>query len=94
MDEPLGAVDFKMRQNLQEELENIWIKNKITAVMVTHDVDEAVYMSDRVIVMSTDKGKILEDMKIDINRPRNRSSEKYEEYKVKLTNILSKCYGE
>lgn len=92
MDEPLGAVDFKMRQNLQEELENIWIKNKITAVMVTHDVDEAVYMSDRVIVMSRDKGRILEDLKIDLERPRNRDNSEYEHYKTRLTNILSKCY--
>lgn len=92
MDEPLGAVDFKMRQNLQEQLENIWMKNKITAIMVTHDVDEAVYMSDRVIVMSRDKGKILEDMTINLERPRNRVDEEYEAYKNKLTRILSECY--
>lgn len=94
MDEPLGAVDFKMRQNLQEELENIWTKNKITAVMVTHDVDEAVYMSDRVIVMSRNKGQILEDLKIDLQRPRNREESEYEQYKTRLTKILSKCYEE
>lgn len=94
MDEPLGALDFKMRQNLQEELENIWTKNKITAVMVTHDVDEAVYMSDRVIVMSRNKGQILEDLKIDLQRPRNREDSDYENYKIKLTKILSKCYEE
>ena len=94
MDEPLGAVDFKMRQNLQEELENIWTKNKITAVMVTHDVDEAVYMSDRVIVMSRNKGQILEDLKIDLQRPRNREDSDYENYKIKLTKILSRCYEE
>lgn len=92
MDEPLGAVDFKMRQNLQEQLENIWMKNKITAIMVTHDVDEAVYMSDRVIVMSRDKGKILEDMTINLERPRNRVDEDYEAYKSNLTRILSECY--
>ena len=94
MDEPLGALDFKMRQNLQEELENIWTKNKITAVMVTHDVDEAVYMSDRVIVMSRNKGQILEDLKIDLQRPRNREDSDYENYKIKLTKILSRCYEE
>lgn len=94
MDEPLGAVDFKMRQNLQEELENIWIKNKITAVMVTHDVDEAVYMSDRVIVMSKNRGHILEDLKINLDRPRNRINSEYESYKTRLTSILSKCYEE
>lgn len=93
MDEPLGAVDFKMRQNLQEQLENIWIKNKITAIMVTHDVDEAVYMSDRVVVMSRDKGRIIEDLKIDLGRPRDRESDEYLEYKNRLTKQLSKCYG-
>ena len=93
MDEPLGAVDFQMRQNLQEQLENIWIKNKITAIMVTHDVDEAVYMSDRVVVMSRDKGRIIEDLKIDLGRPRDRESDEYLEYKNRLTKQLSKCYG-
>ncbi|MGL5754100.1 MAG: ABC transporter ATP-binding protein SaoA [Paraclostridium sp.] len=93
MDEPLGAVDFQMRQNLQEELESIWIKNKITAIMVTHDVDEAVYMSDRVVVMSRDKGRILEDLKIDLDRPRDRDSDEYLEYKNRLTRKLSACYG-
>ncbi|WP_164690138.1 ABC transporter ATP-binding protein SaoA [Paraclostridium sordellii] len=92
MDEPLGAVDFQMRQNLQEELESIWIKNKITAIMVTHDVDEAVYMSDRVVVMSRDKGRIIEDLKIDLDRPRNRESNEYLEYKNRLTKQLSECY--
>ncbi|MGL5642525.1 MAG: ABC transporter ATP-binding protein SaoA, partial [Paraclostridium sp.] len=91
MDEPLGAVDFQMRQNLQEELESIWIKNKITAIMVTHDVDEAVYMSDRVVVMSRDKGRILEDLKIDLDRPRDRDSDEYLEYKNRLTRKLSAC---
>ena len=93
MDEPLGAVDFQMRQNLQEQLENIWIKNKITAIMGTHDVDEAVYMSDRVVVMSRDKGRIIEDLKIDLGRPRDRESDEYLEYKNRLTKQLSKCYG-
>ncbi|HEK9067720.1 TPA: ABC transporter ATP-binding protein, partial [Clostridioides difficile] len=59
---------------------------------VTHDVDEAVYMSDRVIVMSRDKGRIIDDINIDIPRPRIRGSQKYEEYKNKLTDTLSKCY--
>lgn len=92
MDEPLGAIDFRMRQNLQEELEKIWMKNKITAVMVTHDVDEAVYMSDRVVVMSRNKGEIIKDLKIDMERPRDRKDEKYINYKEELTAILSECY--
>lgn len=94
MDEPLGAVDFQMRQTLQDELSRIWLKNRITAVMVTHDVDEAVYMSDRVIVMSRNKGQILTDMRIELPRSRDRNSSEYEAYKSSLTDILKQCYGE
>lgn len=91
MDEPLGAVDFQMRQILQEELEALWLKDRTTVIMVTHDVDEAVYMSDRVIVMSTEKGNIIEDMHIDMKRSRDRESEEYKEYKDKLTKVLKKA---
>ena len=94
MDEPLGAVDFQMRQTLQDELSRIWLKNRITAVMVTHDVDEAVYMSDRVIVMSRNKGRILTDMKIELPRSRDRSGSEYEDYKTSLTEVLTQCYKE
>jgi NitT/TauT family transport system ATP-binding protein len=90
MDEPLGALDYQMRQSLQSELEDIWLEDRTTVVMVTHDVDEAVYLSDRVIVMSTDKGKVIEDLHIDLDRPRDRKSERYEEYKNRLTDVLSK----
>lgn len=88
MDEPLGAVDFQMRQLLQVQLESILQQKKVTSLMVTHDVDESVYLSDRVIVMSRDHGKIMEDLKIDLSRPRNRTAPKYHEYVDELTNIL------
>ncbi|MEG0371372.1 MAG: ATP-binding cassette domain-containing protein, partial [Clostridium sp.] len=93
MDEPLGAVDFQMRQILQEELEEIWLQDRTTVIMVTHDVDEAIYMSDRVIVMSTEKGKIIEDMKINLDRPRKkvRNSKEYENYKAYLTSVLKRA---
>lgn len=89
MDEPLGAIDFHMRKSLQEELEQIWLKDKTTVVMVTHDVDEAVYLSDRVIVMSRNKGKIIGDISIDIERPRSRVSNDYSKYKDELTSLLT-----
>lgn len=88
MDEPLGAVDFQMRQLLQVQLESILQQKKVTSLMVTHDVDESVYLSDRIIVMSRDHGKIMEDLKIDLPRPRNRTAPKYHEYVDELTNIL------
>ena len=88
MDEPLGAVDFQMRQLLQMQLESILQQKKTTALMVTHDVDESIYLSDRVIVMSRDQGKILADVKIELPRPRDRTAPKYHEYVDQLTNIL------
>lgn len=91
MDEPLGAVDFQMRQMLQVQLESILQKRKTTALMVTHDVSESIYLSDRVIVMSRDHGKILADVRIDIPRPRERTSPRYHEYVDQLTNILKEA---
>lgn len=91
MDEPLGAVDFQMRQMLQMQLEEILQQKKTTALMVTHDVDESIYLSDRVVVMSRDHGKIIEDLKIDLQRPRNRTSPQYHEYVDRLTVILKEA---
>lgn len=88
MDEPLGAVDFQMRQLLQVQLESIVQAKKTTSLMVTHDVDESIYLSDRVIVMSRNHGKILEDVTIDLPRPRDRTAAKYHEYVDHLTEIL------
>ena len=88
MDEPLGAVDFQMRQMLQMQLEEILQQMKTTALMLTHDVDESIYLSDRVVVMSRDHGKIIEDLKIDLPRPRDRTAPKYHEYVDRLTVIL------
>ncbi len=88
MDEPLGAVDFQMRQTLQEELESILIRDKVTVLMVTHDVEEAVYMSDRVIVMSKNQGAIAEDFLLDLNRPRDRRSPAYRQAVHHLMDIL------
>jgi NitT/TauT family transport system ATP-binding protein len=88
MDEPLGAVDFQMRQLLQVQLESMLQKNRKTALMVTHDVDEAIYLSDRVIVMSRDRGKILADIKIELPRPRDRKDRRYHQYTNELSDIL------
>ncbi|MFI3271079.1 MAG: ABC transporter ATP-binding protein SaoA [Pseudomonadota bacterium] len=77
LDEPLGAVDHQMRQQLQDELYELWMAEKKTVVMVTHDVDEAVYLSDRVIVLSAKTGQVQEDVHIDLPRPRNRGEQGY-----------------
>jgi len=93
MDEPLGAVDMQMRQSLQEDLEALWLKDKTTVVMVTHDVDEAIYLSDRVIVMSAQEGKIVEDMPVRLPRPRDRKGMEYSKHKEHLTEALRIAMG-
>ena len=88
MDEPLGAVDFQMRKLLQIQMEAMLQQRKVTTMMVTHDVDEAIYFSDRVVVMSRDHGRIVADVKIDLPRPRDRTNPKYHEYMDELTEVL------
>lgn len=70
MDEPFGALDALTREVMQGQLLKIWAETKKTVVFVTHSIDEAVIMSDRVIVMSGRPSSVLEDIKIDIPRPR------------------------
>jgi NitT/TauT family transport system ATP-binding protein len=70
MDEPFGAVDAQTREQLQEELLKIWNQTDTTVVFVTHSIDEAVYLSDRVVVMQARPGRIREEVAIDLPRPR------------------------
>lgn len=71
MDEPFGALDAQTREIMAEELLRIWDQQKKTVIFITHGIDEAVYMADRVVVMGTRPGTIKEIMKIDLPRPRN-----------------------
>lgn len=88
MDEPLGALDPHLRQGLQEELASLWEKDGTTVLMVTHDVDEAVFLSDRVIVMSADLGRIVGDIPIRLARRRDRSTRAYLAYKDQLMGLV------
>lgn len=89
MDEPFGSVDAQTRNVLQEELLVIWERTKRTILFVTHSVDEAVYLADRVVVMSARPGCLVKCLAIDIPRPRKRTSLDVNKYREKLLMLLS-----
>lgn len=89
LDEPLGALDAFTRMNLQDEILNIWQKHSMTMVMVTHDVDEAIYMSDKVVVMSARPSKVEAVIDIDLPRPRARAQDTFQVYRSKILDILN-----
>jgi NitT/TauT family transport system ATP-binding protein len=84
MDEPFGSVDAQTRNILQRELLEIWKRTKKTVLFVTHSVDEAVYLADRVAVMSPRPGRIITCMDISIPRPRKRTSREANEVREQL----------
>ena len=71
MDEPFGALDALTRLKIQELLLDLWTRLKTTVVFVTHDIDEALFLSDRILVMSPRPGRIVEELQVDARRPRN-----------------------
>lgn len=73
MDEPFGALDAQTRIMMQENLLEIWSEFHNTVVFVTHDIDEAVFLSDRIVVMSASPGRIIADIPVELPRPREQS---------------------
>jgi len=88
MDEPFGALDAFTRMEMQEELVNIWKRDSHTTVFVTHDVDEAVYLADRIVVMSSRPGKIKTIVSVPLARPRQRTDGDF----VSIRNHVLKQY--
>ena len=89
LDEPFGALDAFTREHLQEELLKVWEKNKTTMLLVTHDIDEAIFLSTRVIVMDASPGRIKAIIKIDLPHLRTRSSKSFLEYRSLIMKHLN-----
>ena len=88
LDEPLGALDSFTRMNMQDEILNIWRQTGQLTIMVTHDVDEAIYMGTKVLVMEPHPGRIMGEIPIELDYPRNRSSSKFVEYRNQILDML------
>ncbi|MEO8429553.1 MAG: ABC transporter ATP-binding protein [Verrucomicrobiota bacterium] len=77
LDEPLGALDAFTRMRMQDEVLRLWEARGTTMLLVTHDIDEAIYMSDRIVIMTPRPGRIERIIPVDLNRPRQRSSAEF-----------------
>jgi nitrate ABC transporter ATP-binding subunit len=89
MDEPFGALDALTREQLQRELLQIWARTRVTIVFVTHSVEEAALLADRVLVMSAGPGRIESDIRIDLPRPRDVSSPEFNAVRRELAQRLT-----
>ena len=89
LDEPFGALDAITKTRLQDELQDIWAKERITMVLVTHDVEEAVYLGDRVVVMSPQPGRIRDIIPVELPRPRLRTSQRLVDVRNRVLESLN-----
>lgn len=88
MDEPFAALDAQTREFLQEELARIWVTEQKTVVFITHSIDEAVFLGDRVAIMTPRPGRIKEILQVDLPRPRNVIASKSDPRYMELRNYI------
>jgi ABC-type nitrate/sulfonate/bicarbonate transport system ATPase subunit len=84
LDEPLGALDAMTKITMQEELARIWREEEVTMILVTHDLEEAIYLADRVLVMPKERGATMRVIDIDLPRPRDRSENRFVRHREAL----------
>jgi len=90
MDEPFGALDEQTRTRLHSQLETIWTETKKTILFVTHSISESIKLSDRIIVMGTKPGTILQDITVDLPRPREQYKKEMLELEEHIMGYLKK----
>jgi NitT/TauT family transport system ATP-binding protein len=88
MDEPCGALDLLTRFKMRADLVRIWQSEKKTILFVTHDIEEAVQLADRVLVMSPRPGRIIEAVDVDLPRPRHLDSSGYLEKRDRIFEVM------
>ena len=84
MDEPFGSVDARTKATLHRELLDIWTETGETILFVTHDIEEAVYLSDRIVVFSTGPGTVLDEIPVPLERPRDRTGDAFTDIKSEV----------
>ena len=84
LDEPLGALDAMTKLTMQEELSRIWREEQVTMILVTHDLEESIYLADRVLVLPKEKGAVAQVIEVDLARPRDRSDSDFVAVRRKL----------
>ena len=88
LDEPLGALDAFTRMRMQDEVLRLWQARGTTMIFVTHDIDEAIYMSDSIVIMTPRPGKIEEIIPVELERPRDRSSAEFLALRARILKML------
>jgi sulfonate transport system ATP-binding protein len=90
LDEPFSALDAFTRADLQDHLLDLWADTRPTLVLVTHDVDEAVVLADRILVMKPRPGRLFEEVRVDLARPRDRAAPAFEAVKHQVLEALDR----
>ena len=90
LDEPFSALDAFTRRDLQDHLLDLWADTRPTLILVTHDVDEAVVLADRVLVMRPRPGRLFEEIRINLARPRDRNSPHFDSFKRRVLTALDR----
>ncbi|WP_048098080.1 ABC transporter ATP-binding protein [Archaeoglobus sulfaticallidus] len=88
MDEPFASLDELTRAKMQMELLRIWMENRVTILFVTHSIEEAVFLADKVVVLSRKPSRVAGEVFIDLKRPRNRTDQRFNEYRKELMRLL------
>jgi sulfonate transport system ATP-binding protein len=88
LDEPLGALDAMTKISMQQELTRIWRDEDVTTILVTHDLEEAIYLADRILILPHEKSAAPRLIEIDLPRPRDRSSPEFVRHREELLRLF------